>query len=76
MQSSSFSPSDRLEIGKLLINANPSLTVIFGIGIFAATSVEWEDQGSCQMSASGDIRVRSPGTDNYVQKPFCIIIKH
>lgn len=51
------------------------LLVVFGIGIFAATAVEWEDQGSCSMSSSGNIAVRQPNTQNFIEKPFCIIIK-
>lgn len=49
--------------------------IIFAVGIFLATSFDFQDEGDCKITPTGDIGVRKPGSQSYVTSQFCIIIR-
>jgi len=49
--------------------------IVFGVGIFAATSVDFSDRGDCVLRSDGQIAVRQPDSSSFKDSEFCIIIQ-
>ena len=49
--------------------------VIFAAVIFAIVSIDTTDKGECKRSVTGGILVREPGSQTFVEKQFCILIR-
>ena len=43
-------------------------------GVFAVTTIDTDDRGSCNRSVTGGIAVRQPDSQSFIEKKFCILV--
>ena len=49
------------------------LFIVLAVGV-VAVSVDFTDKGECRKSITGEWLVRSPGSESFISKKFCILI--
>jgi len=54
-----------------------AILIVFGIGVMAATTMDYDDKGECKYTGSPEnpkVVVRQPGSNTFVESEFCILI--